>query len=71
METPLRIFSMLALAGYFAASLLAVAAQLGPGPARRRPALALALTAFVLHSMVLMMLCVGELRFDLRLIFLP
>jgi ABC-type uncharacterized transport system permease subunit len=70
MDTPLRFFSMLALAGYFAASLLAVAAQLGPGPTRQRPALALALTAFVLHTLVLLLLCVGEIRFDLRLIFL-
>ena len=61
---------MLALAGYFAASLLAVATQLGPGPARQRPALALALTAFVLHTMALLLLLVGELRFDLRLIFM-
>ena len=66
---PIRYFEMLALAGYFLASLLALAAQLNPKAARPRHALALSLTAFILHGMALLFPALSG-RFDLKMVFL-
>ncbi len=66
---PTRLFEMLALAGYFLASLLALAAQLNPRAARERHAVALSLTAFVLHTLALALPALSG-RFDLKIVFL-
>ncbi len=53
MNFPSRFFEVLALAGYFLASLIALASQLSPRPGRQRQALGISMTAFVLHSLLL------------------
>lgn len=75
MNFPSRFFEVLALSGYFLASLIALASQLSPRAGRQRQALGISMTAFVLHSLLLSALLMqslgGErLVVDLKMVFL-